>query len=266
MDDVLIQNFPRLTLAEAQPRPCERPAFALYIDADNQSVRSAAALLDLLQQDVGGHISRVIVAGNDKGNKNEAWIKTLREQIPELVIENLSVPCRPNAADIALILALGADVAEHRQNRTRVVVVSRDTLLLDAAEQVKAAGVRLYVAYADGEVPTARRTNLTTFLLPSLSDPPQAAASTTELMTTPARQPLQPVLPTPSAIPNEVAIAMAHLRATCQQQPGGGYSTTDVGQALTTLGYKTAAARRQILAQFPNFREEGRASQKRLIF
>lgn len=264
MDDALIEDSSELTNAEATPIQSERPAFALYIDADNQSAHSAAALVDVLQHDVGGRICRVTVAGNDKGKKNDSWIDALREQIPDLRIENVSVPCRPNAADIALILALGADMAEHLAAQTRVVVVSRDTLLLDAAEQVKTAGVRLYVAYADGEVPTARRTSLTTFLLPSPIELPKTMAA----VTTPAAPspPIQPISPAKSTISKEVARALAHVRASCKQQPGGGYSPTEVGQALTKLGYTTPGARRQILAQFPNLQEQGCAAQKRLIF
>jgi len=266
MDDIQTQDFPQPTCAEIEPMRLERPAFALYIDADNQSAQSAAALIDVLQHDVGGSIHRVTLAGNDKGNKNDSWIKALRELIPGLAIENLSVPCRPNAADIALILALGKNLAEHLRTRMRVVVVSRDTLLLDAAEQVKDAGVRLYVAYADSQIPTARRTNLTTFLLPNLAEPPQAAERTVEPDCELRIHPIRPMSQPASAVPKEVARAVKHVRETCVEQPGGGYSPTDVGQALTKLGYQTPASRRGGLGQFPGLQEAGKRMQKRLLF
>ncbi|EIC22489.1 NYN domain-containing protein [Thiorhodovibrio frisius] len=245
----------------------DRIAFALYIDADNQSAHSAAALVEVLQQDIGGHIALVIVAGNNKANRNESWINALREQIPDLPIENLSVPCRPNAADIALILALGEGMAEHRLNQTRVVIVSRDTLLLDAAEQIKRSGVRLFVAYSDGEVPTARRTNLLTLLLPSpieSSREPVITVTPTGARTAPSPTPLQSA---PSdTVKTEVAAAVAYVRANCQKQPGGGYSSSEVGQALAKLGYSTPAERRHILAQFPKFQTQGSGAQKCLVF
>ena len=268
MDDAQIQAFPRPTTAALAPQPAASPGFALYIDADNQSAHCAAALLDVLQQGLSGQVTRVTLAGNDKGNKNALWISALREQIPESVIENLVVPCRPNAADIALILALGADLAEHRRTRTAVVLVSRDTLLLDAAEQVREAGVRLYVAYADGEVPTARRATLTTFLLPAPAEPPKTAAPAPVAVpiTTAAAKVAQTPSPIANALPAEITRAMAHVRATCKQQPGGGYSATDVGQALVKLGYATPAARREILARFPQLQTKGEAAQKRLVF
>jgi len=237
------------------PTPSAPPAFALYIDADNQAAHGAAALLDVLQG-LGGRITRVVVAGNDKGNKTAAWIEALRAHVSEECIDNRIVPCRSNAADIALILALGADLDEHRRTQTRVVVVSRDKLLLDAAEQVKDAGVRLYVAYADNPLPTAQRTKLTTFLLPC---PEERSAD--EAQAAPA--PASPAQDTPLS---EVQRAMAYVREHCTKHPEGGYSASYVGHLLSQLGYSTPAARRAILARFPNLQVLSEGPTKRLRF
>lgn len=256
-----LHSLPRLTPPEPDASPCAGLTFALYIDADNQPAHHAATLLDLLQEGFGGQVKQITVAGNEKGNKNAVWVEALHTQHPDLAIQSIVVPCRPNAADIALMLALGADLSEHRRCGTRVVVVSRDALLLDAAEQVKESGIHLYVAYADSEIPTAKRTKLTTFLLPM-------AVETAKALPIPVAVPASapPKVPAKTPIPSEIAKVMTQVRSTCTRQPKGGYSSNEVGQALAKLGYSTPAERKQILAQFPNLQVQGQGPDRCLVF
>ena len=235
---------------------------ALYVDADNQSSQSAGALIDLLHHGLGACLASATIAGNSEGKVGAGWAAALREQIPDLPIQSFVVPCRKDAADAALILALGADLAAHRRDGTRVVLVSRDALLHAAAAQAKTVGCQVYIAYADSEIPTARSTTLTTLLLPALST----------LGTSAGRLPVAAVAPraaapqaaSPPAL--DVGKVIAQVRSLCKQQPGGGYSSTDVGQALTKLGYKTPAERKRVIATFPGLREKGAHPHKFLLF
>jgi hypothetical protein len=235
---------------------------ALYVDADNQSSQSAGALIDLLHNGLGARLACATIAGNSNGRVGAGWAATLREQIPSLPIKSLVVPCLKDAADAALIMALGADLAEHLRVGTRVVLVSRDSLLHSAAAHAKSAGCQVYIAYADGEIPTARSPTLTTLLLPALSTsgapaqlspvaviPPQAAASNGAS---------QPML--------NVANVVTQVRSMCKQHNGGGYSSTDVGQALAKMGYKTPAERKRVIATFPGLHEKGAHPNKLLVF
>ena len=49
---------------------------------------------------------------------------------------------------------------------------------------------------------------------------------------------------------------LAQVRGMCKQTPGGGYSATDVGQALSKLGYDKAA-RARFLASVPGLKKQG---------
>lgn len=246
----------------ADASPGDAVQVALYIDADNQSSQSAGALVDLLHHGLGAHIARATIAGNSDGKVGAGWSVALRKHVPDLPIKAIVVPCRKDAADAALILALGADLAEHLRLGVRVVMVSRDALLLAAATQAKSEGCRIYVAYADCEMPTARSSALTTLLLPAVS-------SATVSMDHPPVVAVAPKAPSTNATPqppSDIAKIVAQVRSMCKQQPGGGYSTTDVGQALSKIGYKTPAERKRVIAAFPGIREKGAHPNKLLLF
>ncbi|MBK1724088.1 NYN domain-containing protein [Thiocystis violacea] len=235
---------------------------ALYVDADNQSSQSAGALIDLLHKGLGARLASATIAGNANGRVCAGWADALREQIPDLPIKSLVVPCRKDAADAALILALGADLAEHLRADTRVVLVSRDALLHAAAAQVKSAGCQVFIAYADCERPTARHPTLTTLLLPALS----TSAATPERLPVAAVAPRAALSKGASEPVLDVANLVAQVRSLCKQRPGGGYSPTDVGQALSNLGYKTPKDRKRVIATFPGLREQGTHPNKVLLF
>ncbi|SDW11543.1 NYN domain-containing protein [Thiocapsa roseopersicina] len=247
-------------LGVAEPAPSGPIRVALYIDADNQSPQTASALVDLLCAGLGARIVHTTIAGNSDGKVSAGWSAALREQIPALPINMIVVPCRKDAADAALILALGADLADHLRLGTRVVLVSRDALLLAAAERARAAGCRIYVAYSDSGSLTARDPGLTTFLLPAL--PASGAQAEKPPLVT-----IVPKVPAELSAPKaEVAKVIAQVRGMCKQQPGGGYSATDVGQALAKIGYKTPAERKRVIATFPGLRERGSHPHKLLVF
>ncbi len=250
----------RSLLAVVEPSPPRPVSIALYIDADNQSSQIAQALIELLRDGFGARIAYATIAGNSDGKVSAGWSAALRKRIPGLAIGSIIVPCRKDAADAALILALGADIADHVRLGTRVVLVSRDALLLAAAERAKAAGCRIYAACTESGTPTARSPGLATLLLSALSGS-IAQAEGQPLITPMPKAPVES--PAPKA---DIASVIAQVKALCKPQPGGGYSATDVGQALAKIGYKIPTERKRVIATFPGLREKGAHPHKLLVF
>lgn len=236
---------------------------ALYVDADNQSPQSAKALLSLLQADFDARVISATIAGNNHGQQLDSWRDELLSAVPDLTVHPLNAPHRKQGADVALLMALGADLEGHIRDRVLVVIVSRDDLVIAAAEQAKARGCRTVIAYADGEIPTARNPQLTTLLLPALVKPIAVAHPPPVVI-----QPTTPSAPAQPAVLNHndgVASVLAQVRGMCKQKPGGGYSATDVGQALSKLGYDKAA-RARFLASVPGLKKQGTGPNVTLIF
>ncbi len=149
-------------------------AAALYIDADNQSSACAEALTSLLRHEIAVDRIDAFIAGNHSGRKIGNWLDVFQRLAPEIQTRSLKVPITPDAADVALIMELGANLEHHIRQETIVIVVSRDGLLIRAAEQAKGRGARVFLAYADGDVPTVRNPRLTTLLLPVINAPAAA--------------------------------------------------------------------------------------------
>ena len=209
----------------------------------------------LLRDGFGASIVGATVTGNSNGKVTAGWAEALRQDIPDLAVTDIIVPCRKDAADAALIMALGADLGDHLRAGTRMVVVSRDAVLHAAAERVQAYGCADCLVYVDCEIPTPRHPSLATLLLPVL--PGRVAPS--------QRPPAAAAVPSvePSA---GTADLVARVRALCKLQPGGGYLATDVGNVLSSLGYKSVAERRAIVAGFPGLKEKGGHPTKVLMF
>ncbi|WP_295403095.1 NYN domain-containing protein [uncultured Thiocystis sp.] len=205
------------------------------------------------------------IAGNNQGPQIDHWRRELLAAIPDLVVQALPAPHRKQGADIALLMALGAELERHLRERVVVVIVSRDDLLIGAAEHAKARGCRALIAYADGEIPTARNAHLTTLLLPAV-----AKANPVARPVSATTQPAVPVVTAPAVTPTptskgEGTSVAAQLRAMCTKQPGGGYTATDVGQALFKLGYDKAA-RARFLQSLPGLTTRGTGANKILVF
>jgi hypothetical protein len=265
--------------------PLQPPrAVALYIDGDNQSPAIACDLLASVRQDLGLDVSRVVLAGNDHGHTVPRWQAALaKEGLAEDRILALRVPRKPEAADLAVILELGAAMERHRQGPDLVVIVSRDEWLIGAAEAVRARGCRVWVAYAENDAVPAQ-TPLPTLLLPAVHRNQATGKATTvtpEKPTESLRPTVSPpMLPPTTAVPTaklKVATSavqptsshtklLAQVRAQCRVQPGGGYLATEVGQVLYKLGLTDKAARTRFLKAVPGLRDAGAGSTKRLIF
>jgi hypothetical protein len=238
-------------------------AVALYVDADNQSPHCAKSLVGMLRTDFDARVVSATIAGNNQGQQIDGWRDELVAALPDLVVHRLLAPHRKQGADVALLMALGADLERHIREREVLVIVSRDDLVIGAAEQAKARGCRTLIAYADGEITTARNPHLATLLLPALAKPISVAAPAPVALTAaPAAAQVRPPAQTPNGA---VASVLAQLRGMCTQQPGGGYKATDVGQALFKLGYDKPA-RARFLASVPGLKKRGAGPNLVLVF
>lgn len=257
--------------ASAAQAPC---AVALYIDADNQSPAIVGDLLASVCDDWRLELSRVVLAGNDHGQSVPRWQAALSTQLPEDRVLTLEVPRTPEAADLALILELGAAMEQHRQRADLIVVLSRDDWLIAAAEALRLRGCRVWVAYAQTEAEPAR-TRLPTLLLPAVNrradstqsrapaEPPPSVTAAIDAPNTDAQGTIATHQPPQDPRTKEL---LAQLRAQCTQQPGGGYFSSDVGQVLYQLGLTRKADRARFLRSVPGLREVGTGKHKRLLF
>ena len=125
-----------------QTRPTQAQTAVFYIDADNQSAQSAADLVALFRDDLGVRELRAVIAGNNSGRQIQLWADELAAAAPGIETIALDCPSRKDAADLALIMELGANLAEHARCGDLVAIVSRDDLLVGAAERTKAQGCR----------------------------------------------------------------------------------------------------------------------------
>ena len=247
-------------------------AAALYIDTDNQSPLLVQPLLNTLGEHLDVPIAEITIAGNNVGKRLDQWRDQLTENEPAVCLEVLDVPARKEAADIALILELGSNLGRHIDERHLIIVMSRDALLIGAAEQARARGARVLLAYGDSAMPSSENSELTTLLLPSLSKSRSVIQAATQPVTQPAIQPapdsaintLSSIVPTVDS--NSVVSVVAGLHQMCPEQPGGGYQPTHVGQALVKLGFAGAAARKKFLKSVPNLVTRGEGAEKRLVF
>lgn len=189
---------------------------------------------------------------------------------PKIPVTTLEVPCRKDAADVALIMELGANLERHLHCGDLVVVVSHDDLLVGAAEHAKARGCRALAAYVDTDPPCARSNRVATLLLPTPGRPRTAKPPARPLVSILPRDSRQVAAPPPPTVDNaqlpakeekDPAAVLAQLRKICTPAPKGGYRATDIGQALSKLGYD-APARRRFLATTPGIQTQGCATDK----
>jgi hypothetical protein len=132
-----------------------------------------------------GSIKTAVVAGNNHGKEIERWRQALTQEIPNIELCLRDVSPRKQAADIALIMELGANLERHRHEGPRVAIVSRDELLISAAEHAKLSGCQVVIAYGYIEHPPARSTQLMTLILPAQENaaalPPDAPENSPKL-------------------------------------------------------------------------------------
>ncbi len=271
---------PRPTASPAQPAPAAATTrtVTVYVDADNQLPDCAHALMRMLQEDLMLGPVRAVVAGNNCNGRLDGWCAEIRWTAPAMEVERIHVPTRKQAADVALIMALGANLAEHVARRDLIVIVSRDESLIGAAEWAKAQGAGCLTAYGNGTPPASPAAPLPTLVLPVLEReqcPPPAPPPRAEPPATPA--PTTKLPPTPSfARPGGATRAKSRtsgrppeeiiktLRLQCPLSPKGGYPAGMVGHVLAKLGLNDKE-RRAFLTQTPGIQVAGKGPDKRYI-
>lgn len=125
----------------------------IYVDADNQPAVLSAALLRALRD---RHLApcRAEVFGNIKSNGLAPWAEHLRQDAAlASCVRVHEVPCFDQSADVSLMLALGGSLDKLRRDRTHVVIVSRDNVLLACAQRLKDFGLRVLVVHHSAPAP-----------------------------------------------------------------------------------------------------------------
>lgn len=233
----------------------------LYVDADNQLPLCAGALVETCRLDLAVGVLRAVIAGNDSGRQVAKWAEALRARIEDIAIHPLNVPTRKEAADLALVMELGANLKDHIAWRDLVIIVSRDDFLIGAAERARSLGCACIIAYGSGPPVNPKETSLPTLLLPIPDKGTPASA---------APRPLPSMAPPPVAgSPEKTALTasqiLAKVRAELPQQPDGGYAPGPLGSFLAKLGLK-AKARKQFLSETRGVRTLGSGPDKRYLF
>ena len=223
-------------------KPC-----CIYVDADNQPAGLAAALLGALAAR-GLTPQAVEIFGNVTATRPARWQDALSSH-PSLAgrVRLHRVPCHKEAADAALMLALGARLGQHIAAGHEVVIVSRDNSLLACAERIQHLGCRALVCHA-------------------AETPSQAAVPTVALETAPL--PARSATQSPSAVkatPDRLGRLIAMLRRRAAPCPGGGYRKSCVGTLLRRAGLDRAG-RAAFLASLPGLRETPVAGDRALHF
>lgn len=269
-ESVRLQAFEMERDANVGPEPIPLSSKAvgqrlavIYIDADNQSPQLAGPLLDTLADTFGVNITDVMIAGNNSGRQVDCWCEQLSAAAPALSLQTLHVPAQKEAADIALMLALGANLDRHFQQQELVIILSRDELLNRAGEQASDRGIRVLLAYADSNIPNAGNSRLSTILLPAVNRATVGAGK--EKKPAPPDRGTPEPAEAPAVNKNSIPSVLAALRKMCPEQPGGGYSATHVGQSLAKLDFDQKG-RKAFLKSVPNLGTRGSGAHKVLIF
>jgi hypothetical protein len=230
----------------------------VFIDADNQSPTLAPALFRFLAS-VGRSLGGATIAGNGSGDRVKGWEKALSQTTPHVPMTTHVAPMRKQSADVRLMFELAKLYHGQPDPDLLLVVVSRDDLLLAAAECLNAQGHKVLLAVGASSPAMPLVTDLPVVVLPA----PQPSVPAAVVNMPPATN--APASAANGVDPKVVAAAVAKIRESLTPQKGGGYEASAIGQVLSKLGHDKAT-RTRILAAIPNLKEIGAGSDKRLVF
>ena len=233
----------------------------LFVDADNQAPILAATLTRFLKT-IGRTSVKAIVAGNGVGERVKNWESALKETLPEIEVICHVAPLRKQSADVRLMFELAPFYHGHPDPSLLLVVLSRDDLLVAAAECLMQCGHNAMIVVGSASNGSSLITDVPVVVLTT----PQHVATAT------AAPPAKPVPPPPAVTPpvakvgNQlVATAISKIREQLKNSNQGGYAASAVGQVLSQMGHDKAT-RSKIVKEIPNLKEVGKGSEKRLIF
>lgn len=229
----------------------------LFVDADNQAPALVRPLLRFIGN-VGREVSGAIVAGNGSGDRLRAWEVALSDAVPDASIRSHVAPMRKQSADVRLMFELATLYHGQPDSSLLVVVVSRDDLLLAAAECLSALGHNVLIAVGASSPATPVITELSVVVLPSPQQSATAAATRPPTTSTVAQA-------STGVDPQTIAAAIKQIKQSLSPHQDGGYAASAVGQVLSQLGHDKAT-RTKIVSAIPNLRETGAGADKRLIF
>lgn len=233
---------------------------AIYVDADNQLPACAEPLLVLCRGDLAITRVEIVIAGNNAGRQLDLWVERLHAVDPAAEVEPLQVPARKEAADLALVMALGANLQRHRTAGDLILIVSRDELLVGAAERARALGCCCLVAYSSGAPVRPHAMQLPTLILP-LPDKGATAAAPPLVAATSDKQDSIPVKP---AAGQDTRAILTGVRKALEEHPKGGYAAGPLGYVLAQMGLD-AKARARFLTQTDGVRVVGSGPDKRYL-
>ena len=145
----------------------------LFVDADNQLPTLAPSLSRFLKT-IAGQCERAIVAGNAMGERVKNWESKLSEHFPGVEVSCHLAPVRKQSADVRLMFELARFFHDQPDSAILLVILSRDDLLVAAAECLVERGQNVMVVVG----PMANGNSLVTDVpVVVLATPQQAAVS-----------------------------------------------------------------------------------------
>jgi hypothetical protein len=202
----------------------------VYVDADNQAAALAPGLLHALASR-GLTAATIELFGNCKAPQLGHWRRALVDHAQGVMVRCTRVPCHSQAADAALLLAVGARLGEHLQTATLIVIMSRDNLMLATAQRLQDLGARVLVCHGPA---APAKCNVDTVLLPA----PGAS--------------------------REALSLVGKIRRELPAEQNGGYRKSLVGALLRRAGLDRRG-RAVFLTSLPGLRSE-RTTGDRLLF
>lgn len=237
---------------------------SIFIDADNQSARLAHDLVALVTTTLAADITQVIVAGNGNGTVNRNWLEALSPYLaPGVDIHSLIVPSRPDAADMALVVALSCRLSTLIATGTKIVIVSHDQMLEKLAVHANDLGAEACIVYSC--LSAARNGLVETHAIGQVPRKIKPKTFQSKKQRKAARRKQRREWRTSRALQatEESVIAAQYLAACCTQQPAGGYDNSQIHSQLIRMGITNRAERNLMIRRLPNYRE--RASNGALL-
>ena len=232
----------------------------VFIDADNQAPALAKPLLHFLTG-IGHRAGRVFIAGNGSGDRVKGWQTALQEIEPEVLIAAHVAPMRKQSADVRLMFELATLYHGQPDAQAAILIVSRDDLLLAAAEALHGRGHHVLIAVGASAPAAPLATELPVVVLPQPQTGSSQPVQKEVAANAETNQPAAPI----EIDARVVNAAITKIRQTLSQSKGGGYAASAVGQVLSQMGYDKAT-RARIVKAIPNLKETGVGADKRLVF
>ena len=193
----------------------------LYIDADNQPSSLAPSAVRFLES-IGRPAERAVIAGNGAGRRVTDWVTSLCDTCPGVEILPRIAPMRKQSADAILLFEMAQFYRIPTDDRPLILILSRDDLLMAAAELLAARGHSVLVALS-----AAMPSPVTTVPVVILSVETQK----TPPMTSDANV-------IDSTVLQKATCAIRHHLGSHGQKTG--YLAAAVGQVLADLGHDKA--------------------------